>query len=499
MHLHSKNRLMFQLALGVVILSVITHAIYQNQSGHHGSNLEQYRWLTWTLFVLPLISIGLSAFGLFKGTVSRVPLYNTLTLTLSSISIIAGAGGRVEFHFSIFMVIAIIAYYESISLILISTAIFAVQHLGAGLFLPDVVFGDHEYSFSMVLVHALFLIFTSASTIVQIRSGKRYTAKLEEEKREKDRLIRETTEQVRETSVQLVQIVQALSRNAVKSLSSVEEVAEAIGEVNDYAGKQAISSNESAGAMEEMAVGIQRIAESSNRLADASVEMVERSEAGSESVLGAIDQLDRIKKSTLAVSEAAAILEANTQRIGGIAATITDISAQTNLLALNASIEAARAGEFGRGFGIVASEVRKLAEQSKQSAMQIASLIEQVQISTDVVVNRMADGVQEVERGSQIVKNAGHSFASILERAHSLSDRIGDISAASEQMSAGSEQVVASIDEISQSSGDIASRVQTVSSSSQEQRVSMEDITQSIRNVESLVQSLDKLVGQLSN
>jgi methyl-accepting chemotaxis protein len=495
----SKNKLMIQLALAVAILSVITHAVYLNQPSHHGSSPEQYPWLTGALFLLPLITLALSAYEFFKGKIGRVPLYNTLTLTLSSVSIIAGAEGRVEFHFSIFMVLAIIAYYENIALILVSTGIFAVQHLGAAAVLPEVVFGEHEYSFSMVLIHAFFLIFTAASTIVQIRSGKRYTAKLEEEKQRKDQLIRETTEQVRDTSKLLVRFVNELSRNADRSLVSVEEVAEAIIEVNDNAGKQAISSVESAGAMEEMALGIQRVAESSVRLADASVEMVERSEAGRESVHGAIVQLDQIKNSTLAVSEAATVLDANTQRISGIAETIADISAQTNLLALNASIEAARAGEFGRGFGIVASEVRKLAEQSKESAGQIASLIEQVQISTDVVVNRMADGMQEVERGSRIVRQAGDSFAAILERAHTLSDQIGDISSASEQMSAGSEEVVASIDEISRSSGYIATRVQTVSASSQEQRVSMEDISQSVRNLENLVQSLDKLVRQLSD
>lgn len=328
-----------------------------------------------------------------------VPILNTLTLTFASISTIAGADGRVEFHFSIFMVLAIIAYYESIALILVSTGLFAVQHLGAAAFVPEVVFGDHEYSFSMVLIHALFLILTSASTIVQLISRKRHNARFEREKQQKEQLIRQTTEQVKDTSNQLVQIVDTLTMNSDKSAAAVGEVAAAIAEVSSNAKNQAVSSVESARAMEEMAAGIQKIAQSATHVADASVEMVTSSEEGDASIHRAIAQFDRIKNSSLAVSEAAAHLAAHTEQINGIIDAIADISRQTNMLALNAGIEATRAGEYGRGFGIVAEEVRKLASQSNDSARQIADLIEQVQSSTGSVVKLMSEGMDEIEKG----------------------------------------------------------------------------------------------------
>ncbi|WP_239618525.1 methyl-accepting chemotaxis protein [Cohnella mopanensis] len=495
----SKNKLMTQLAFAVVLLSVVTLFVYQNhQTGHHGTNMEDYRWLTRSLFAVPLIFMAISVYLFIRRKAELVPLFNTITLTFASISIISGAEGRVEFHFSIFMVLAIIAYYESVSLILVSTGIFAVQHLGAAAFLPEVVFGDHEYSFSMVLVHALFLVFTSASTIVQVISKKRHTALLEQEKQQKEQVISQTTEQVRDTSHRLVQIVDTLSYNSDKSMTSVGEVAASIAQVSGHADNQAISSVESARAMEEMAMGIQKIAESATRVADASVEMVASSDQGNESIHSAIAQFDRIKESSGAASEAAADLKKHTEQINGIVEVIADISKQTNMLALNAAIEASRAGEFGRGFGVVAGEVRKLAAQSNDSARQIADLIEQVQISTELVVKLMSEGMQEVERGGNVVQQAGQSFAAILERAQAISDQISDISSASEQMSAGSEQVMASIEEISRSSGNVASQVSTISSSSRDQSTSMEEISQSIRNVNQLVQSLDKLAGQLS-
>ncbi|QMV41136.1 methyl-accepting chemotaxis protein [Cohnella cholangitidis] len=498
MQYSSKNKLMTQLAFAVVILSVVTFFAYQNQHGHHGTSGDQYRWLTQLLFAIPIIILAASVYALIRQRANLVPILNTLTLTFASISTIAGADGRVEFHFSIFMVLAIIAYYESIALILVSTGLFAVQHLGAAAFVPEVVFGDHEYSFSMVLIHALFLILTSASTIVQLISRKRHNARFEMEKQQKEHLIRQTTEQVKDTSYQLVQIVDTLTMNSDKSAAAVSEVAAAIAEVSSSAKYQAVSSVESARAMEEMAAGIQKIAQSATHVADASVEMVTSSEEGDESIHRAIAQFDRIRTSSLAVSEAAAHLAAHTEQINGIIDAIADISRQTNMLALNAGIEATRAGEYGRGFGIVAEEVRKLASQSNDSARQIADLIEQVQSSTGLVVKLMSEGMAEIEKGGEVVRQAGQAFAVILDRSREISDQINDISSASEQMSAGSEQVMASIEDISRSSGNVATQVDTVSASSREQSASAEEISISIRNVNDLVQALNKLSGQLS-
>ena len=100
-----------------------------------------------------------------------VPLLNTLTLTFASMSIISGGGGTVEFHFSIFMVLAIVAYYENMKLIAIMTVLFALQHILGFFFLTELVFGAASYSFLMLVIHAVFLILTSGATSLQIHSS----------------------------------------------------------------------------------------------------------------------------------------------------------------------------------------------------------------------------------------------------------------------------------------------------------------------------------------
>ncbi|MGO4376447.1 hypothetical protein AB4Z21_37975, partial [Paenibacillus sp. MCAF20] len=131
-------------------------------NGHEPSMPETNDWVMNLLAFLPFAAwiIAILLYRRDRNHV-QIPLLNALSLTLSSFSVIAGAGGAVEFHFSIFMVIAIVAYYERISLIVVMTVLFAVQHV-AGLYLfPTYVFGTKDYTIGMVAIHAVFLLLTS--------------------------------------------------------------------------------------------------------------------------------------------------------------------------------------------------------------------------------------------------------------------------------------------------------------------------------------------------
>jgi len=158
----------------------------------------------------------------------------------------------------------------------------------------------------------------------------------------------------------------------------------------------------------------------------------------------------------------------SSKQIGDIISVIDDIAYQTNLLALNAAIEAARAGEQGRGFAVVADEVRKLAERTGEATKQIAEMIKKIQSETQDAVTAMDKGTNEVREGIELADKAGASLQEILESIQSVLDRINQIAQASEEQSATSEQISASVTSISQVARDSAQQVDGVAATAEE-------------------------------
>lgn len=174
MLINTKNRVTLILSALVLLVSVIIHILHRvlyiaEYWGHH--QVEQRDFIT-NIFLLVPVLLFLVSFYLYRNKKDHplLPLFNTLTITFSSISMIAGGEGMVEYHFSIFMVVAMIGYYEQIRLIVIMTLIFAVQHLVGFFFMSEYVFGANTYPFSMMLMHAMFLLGTSGAIIWQTKN-----------------------------------------------------------------------------------------------------------------------------------------------------------------------------------------------------------------------------------------------------------------------------------------------------------------------------------------
>lgn len=265
-------------------------------------------------------------------------------------------------------------------------------------------------------------------------------------------------------------------------------------EVANGAENQAQGAKECARAMEEMTIGIQRIAETSGIVSELSSDMLKQTEYGNESIQEAVKQTSALYDSTNKVSFMIQQLDNRTQKIGQIATVITNISMQTNLLALNANIEAARAGEHGRGFTVVANEIRKLAEQSKESAREISGMIQEIQQHTTETVRAMNDGTQEVAKGIHAIHKTGDVFGKILGSVQNVAEQIEEVSATSQQMAAGSEQVSASLEGVSTIAHDSAVIAQNVASATEEQISSVEDITASTHTLNQMAQELHELV-----
>ncbi|WP_442857403.1 methyl-accepting chemotaxis protein [Bacillus sp. FJAT-42315] len=254
------------------------------------------------------------------------------------------------------------------------------------------------------------------------------------------------------------------------------------------------SSEETARAMEEISLGVQRVAESSADVSEMSVQATKEAQQGREMLENVISQMNSIRASVQdGVSEIKNLNE-HSAEIGQIISVITQISEQTNLLALNAAIEAARAGEHGKGFAVVAEEVRKLAEESKQSSDQIASLITTMQQATTRSASVIEKSETEVESGIQLTVEAGEAFMHILHSVEQVAAQIQEVSATAEEMSASSEEVTASVGEMADISREAANATSEVVRLSEQQLQSSKDNTKAIEQLSKLALELQQSV-----
>ncbi|MBP2659287.1 MAG: methyl-accepting chemotaxis sensory transducer [Firmicutes bacterium] len=217
---------------------------------------------------------------------------------------------------------------------------------------------------------------------------------------------------------------------------------------------------------------------------------------GTHSVCVALEQMRNIERTVNTSAEIVTKLGDRSNEIGQIVGTISAIAGQTNLLALNAAIEAARAGEMGRGFAVVAEEVRRLAEQSKEAAEQISTLIHEIRKETDSAVTAMIAGTREVEGGTVAVNGATTAFSEIADLVNSVSGQVWTISGAMKNVIAGNQQVSLDMKNVDDISSNTSIEAQNVSAATEEQSAAAEEIASSSRALAKLAEELQITMHQ---
>lgn len=298
-----------------------------------------------------------------------------------------------------------------------------------------------------------------------------------------------------ETSNQLAASSQQMTASTMQNAKAVEYVTELIEESANGSKTQAVATSEGARTMEEMSSGIFKIAESANAIVDSSAKTTEDVQNGNQKVVLVTEQMEAIRQS---VEESAGIMEQLQKYSGQISemsTAIVGIAEQTNLLSLNAAIEAARAGEQGRGFAVVANEVRKLADQSKQTADHIQEIIVQVTGLTQNASEVMKSKVHaDVQKGIIVTSEAREAFTNIQASTQHIVEQIHDVSAITEQMSASAEEVSASMHEVAQIAQGMAASSEGVTAASEEQLASMEEITSSATALTQMAEGMQRAV-----
>ena len=272
---------------------------------------------------------------------------------------------------------------------------------------------------------------------------------------EASRQLTRASEQTAQATQQITATIQTVAKGASEQSSSLqqtaqsmEQLAAAINQIASGAQVQAKGVEEASNIVREVSVAIAEVSANAEAGTESWAVTATSAAEGARKTHETVEGMAKIKKAMDMVSIKVSDLGGRSQEIGKIVATIDDIAAQTNLLALNAAIEAARAGEQGRGFAVVADEVRKLAERSSMATKEIATLVSGIQASLRDAVDAMQEGSKDVETGYLLAADAGGSLDAILERSQTVGNQVERISIAAKQLNAFSSEMVAAIDRI---------------------------------------------------
>jgi methyl-accepting chemotaxis protein len=295
--------------------------------------------------------------------------------------------------------------------------------------------------------------------------------------------MKNTAELLATTSTEITQTMDIANEGVANISTSMTHV-------SDSSQNNASVVEQTTASIEELASSIDMVTNESSEVVENSKTALETANQGEKNITEVVNANNSVKTATDNVYKAIKELKISSEKVGDIVTLITGISEQTNLLALNAAIEAARAGEHGKGFAVVAEEVRKLAEESKTSALDIQLLISEIQTKADIANDAINEGQKLVDVSVLKSNVINDHFKIIMNEIQEINNKIEKVSNSSNQQLLVAEEMTRAMDEISASTGDEANSVQQINGVIEEQASSFEEIGASIEELDNMARKL---------
>ncbi len=302
--------------------------------------------------------------------------------------------------------------------------------------------------------------------------------------------VRTLIEKISHGAEQVAASSEELTASSQQAAEAATHVAQTIVEVAGGMDKQLTSVDSAKQHVDKAFIDMEAMTKKAGQVSENTEQMARAADHGAQLMHNAMDKMNGIEQSVANSAQVVRKLGENSKQIGQIVESISAIADQTNLLALNAAIEAARAGEAGRGFSVVAEEVRKLAEQSQLSAEEIKSRISVIQGDTEEAVVAMEAGTNEVALGTQAIREVGEQFKDITARVASIETDMKEINGAVQTVSKGMQGIIEAMDVIDEVSRDTSEETQTISAAAEEQSASSEEIASASHSLADLAMEL---------